>query len=321
MAPGGLPLAPGSPHRRVRGQPGRLGPRVASGAVEAKVAPRVAHVLKGFPKPAPGRPGDPGLFGPRSMVWRVNGEIAVILGAGRALLMQIAHPLVAAGVADHSDFEVDAFSRLWRTIDAVLTVAFGDTEQATAASDRVTEIHRGVVGTREGRSYRALDPDLLLWVHATLVDTALVTYERFVASLTRSERERYYLEMKRFAAAFGVPEELVPGDHAAFEGYLQETLAGLDVTDEARRLAAGVLAPPVSPAWVPVRALFREATIGLLPEPLRSGFGLAWSPGRDRALGAAAWTIRRTLPVLPSNVHRWHHARAAVGRSGPKGGG
>jgi len=276
-------------------------------------------VLEGFPKPAPGRPGDPGLFGPGSIVWRVNGEIVVVLGAGRALLMQIAHPLVAAGVADHSDFGVDAFARLWRTIDTVLTVAFGDTEQATAAADRVTGSR--VVGTRDGRPYRALDPLLLLWVHATLVDTALVTYERFVASLTPSERERYYLEMKRFAAAFGVPPEVVPTDIAAFDGYLQETLAGLDVTAEARRLASGVLAPPVTPAWVPVRALFREATIGLLPERLRSGFGVAWTPARDRALVAAAWTVRRTLRVLPANVRRWAHARAAVGRSEPKRGG
>ena len=287
----------------------------------ANVSSRVSHVLKGFPKPVPGRPGDPGLFGPGSMVWRVNGEIVVVLGAGRALLMQISHPLVAAGVADHSDFGVDAFARLWRTIDTVLTVAFGDTEQAAAAADRVTEIHRVVVGTRDGRPYRALDPDLLLWVHATLVDTALVTYQRFVASLTWSECERYYHEMKRFAAAFGVPEELVPGDLAAFEAYMWETLCGLEVTAEARRLAAGILTPPVSPAWVPIRALFREATIGLLPERLRSGFGLARYPGRDRALAAAAWTIRRTLPVLPPNVRRWAHARAAVGRSGPKRGG
>lgn len=287
----------------------------------ANVSSRFSHVLKGFPKPVSGRPGDPGLFGPGSMVWRVNGEIVVVLGAGRALLMQIAHPLVAAGVADHSDFEVDPFARLWRTIDTVLTVAFGDTGQATAAADRVTGIHGGVVGTRDGRPYRALDPDLLLWVHATLVDTALVTYQRFVASLTPFERERYCLEMKRFAAAFGVPPEVVPTDLAAFDGYLQETLASLDVTAEARRLASGVLAPPVTPAWVPVRALFREATIGLLPERLRSGFGLTWTPARDRALAAAAWTARRTLPVLPPNARRWAHARAAVGRSGPKRGG
>ncbi|MGH2529834.1 MAG: oxygenase MpaB family protein [Actinomycetota bacterium] len=251
----------------------------------------------------------------------MNGEIVVILGAGRALLMQIAHPLVAAGVCDHSHFGIDAFTRLWRTIDTVLTVAFGDTEQAMAAADRVTEIHRGVVGTRDGRPYRALDPDLLLWVHATLVDTALVTYERFVAPLTRSERESYYLEMRRFAAAFGVPQEVVPTDLATFDGYLHGTLAGLEVTDEARHLAAEVLAPPVHPAWAPLRVLFREATIGLLPERLRSGFGAAWTPARDRALAAAAWTTRRTLPALPPNVRRWAHARDAVGRSGPKRGG
>jgi uncharacterized protein (DUF2236 family) len=128
---------------------------------EARV-PTISDVLLGFPRPEPGRRGDPGLFGPGSMVWRVNGETAMLLGSGRALLMQIAHPMVAAGVADHSDFEADAFDRLWRTLDAVLTVAFGDTEQALEAADRVRGIHGRVIGRRGGRTYSALDHELLL---------------------------------------------------------------------------------------------------------------------------------------------------------------
>jgi len=254
------------------------------------------------------------------MVWRVNAETAMLLGSGRALLMQIAHPMVAAGVADHSDFQADGFDRLWRTLDTVLTVAFGDTEHALAAADRVREIHRRVAGSRGGRTYSALDPDLSLWVHATLVDTALVTYRRYVGPLPSGDRERYYREMKRFAGAFGLPAETVPPDLAAFRRYLRETMATLRVTRDARRLAEGILAPPAPPTLAPARALLRASTAGLLPGELRGQFGLAWGPGRERAVRAGAAAIRRTLPVVPANIRLWPHAREAMTRLEPKSG-
>jgi len=275
-------------------------------------------VFRSFPKPSPGRPGDPGLFGPGSMVWRVNGETVLLLGSGRALLMQIAHPLVAAGVADHSDFEAHAFDRLWRTLDAVLTVAFGDTEQALEAADRIRGIHGRVTGRRGGRTYSALDHELLLWVHATLVDSALVTYERFVGPLGPDDVERYHEEMKRFAGAFGVPRDVVPRDAASFRHYLDEQLVGLQVTPEARRLAHEIMAPPSPMGLAPVRGLLRESTIGLLPERLRERFGLTWGPARNLALQVAAAGIRRTLPLVPANVRRWPHAQVAMARSEPK---
>jgi uncharacterized protein (DUF2236 family) len=284
---------------------------------EARV-PTISDVLLGFPRPEPGRRGDPGLFGPGSMVWRVNGETAMLLGSGRALLMQIAHPMVAAGVADHSDFEADAFDRLWRTLDAVLTVAFGDTEQALEAADRVRGIHGRVIGRRGGRTYSALDHELLLWVHATLVDSALVTYERFVEPLSPDDVERYHEEMKRFAGAFGVPRDVLPPDAAFFRRYVNEQLVGLEVTPEARRLAQQIMAPPAPMGLAPFRGLLRESTIGLLPGHLREPFGLTWGPARELALQVAAAGIRRTLPLVPANVRRWPHARVALARSEPK---
>jgi uncharacterized protein (DUF2236 family) len=277
----------------------------------------VAHVrdlVRGFPRPSPGTPGDPGLFGPGSIVWRVNGEAVTILGGGRALLMQLAEPRVASGVADHSRFEEDAFARLWRTLDAVLTAAFGDTRQAEAAAARVNRVHDAVIGERDGEPYRATDPELLLWVHATLVDTALVCYERFVGPLPPSDTERYLAEMARFAELFGVPADVLPADLPAFRAYVDRRVRELRVSAEARRLAEGILHPPVSPALAPSRALLRETTVGLLPEPLRAGFGLPFGPARERALDALAWTLRRTLPLLPSNVRRWPHAEAARAR-------
>src|SRR5438445_12581788 len=130
----------------------------------APAAPGYADVFRAFPRPRGGRPGDPGLFGPGSMVWRVNGEAVLILGGARALLLQVAHPMVAAGVVDHSDFGARPYARLWHTLDVVLTITFGDSEQSADAAERVAEIHRRVMGERHGRPYSALDPDLLLWV-------------------------------------------------------------------------------------------------------------------------------------------------------------
>src|SRR5436309_11738206 len=135
----------------------------------------VTSIFRGFPSsPDPGRPGDPGLFGPDSVAWRVNGETAMLLGGPRALLMQIAHPAVAAGVAEHSDFPHEPYRRLWRTIDSMLTISFGDAVQSRQAAERVTALHTRV----KGPTYDALDPELLMWVHATLVDSALVVHER-----------------------------------------------------------------------------------------------------------------------------------------------
>jgi uncharacterized protein (DUF2236 family) len=140
----------------------------------------------------------------------VNAETALLLGGGGALLLQLAHPMVAAGVADHSDFRRDAFGRLTNTLDLTLTVAFGDEDQRRAALARVADTHRRVTGMRGHRPYRALDPELLMWVHATLVDSALVTYQRFVGSIGPVARDRYHEEMQRQAVAFGVPKDRVP---------------------------------------------------------------------------------------------------------------
>ncbi len=276
---------------------------------------RVTDVVRSMPGPKPGRSGDPGLFGPGSIAWRIGGARPVtILGGGRALLMQIAHPLVAAGVADHSDVDEDPFGRLWGTLDVVLDVLFGDRGQAVAAAERVNRIHAGVVGRRGDRDYRAMDPELLLWVHATLVDTTLVTFTRFVRPLSARERERYYQEMRSFAGLFRVPEEALPVDLPAFERYVRSTVAELVVSREARRLAGTILEPPVPPVLAPVARMLRQVTVGLLPPELRAGFGLPWGPNRERGLRAAAWGIRRTLPLLPANITRWPHEAIARGR-------
>jgi uncharacterized protein (DUF2236 family) len=282
--------------------------------VETRLVAGLGDVVRGFPHPDRGRAGDPGLFGPDTLAWRINAETALLLGGGRALLMQVAHPLVAAGVADHSDFSAEPFQRLWRTLDTALTVIFGDSEQWRAAARRVDGVHARVRGERDGVLYAALDPELLLWVHATLVDSSLSTYERFVRRLSPGDRERYYLEMHRMGTAFGVPEDLQPPTFAAFRAYVERTTSLLRIEDESRRVARAVLSPEAPLLLFPVGLSFGLASVGLLPPRIRAGLGLRWNRRAERALAAMAAGVRRTLPLLPDRVRRWPHARLAEER-------
>jgi uncharacterized protein (DUF2236 family) len=272
-------------------------------------------VLAGLPRTVPpGRAGDPGRFPPGTVARRINAETRLLLGGPRALLLQLAEPKVAAGVADHSDFRSDPFGRLWNTLDLTLTVGFGDAEQAREAAARVARTHAGVTGTRGAGSYRAMDPALLTWVHATLVDSALVTYERFVGRIGPTARDAYVREMNPQGAAFGVPADRLWADHAAFDRYVRDAVASLRVGDEARELAAAVLRPSVTAPVTPVAGLLAFLTAGLLPEPVRGGYGLTWDPARERALRAVAAAVRAAGTLLPDRLRRWPHARAADAR-------
>jgi uncharacterized protein (DUF2236 family) len=273
-------------------------------------------VVRGFPHPERGRRGDPGLFGPGSLAWTINRESVLLLGGGRALLMQVAHPLVAAGVADHSDLTRNPYDRLWRTVDAALTVIFGDTEQAQAVVRRVTALHEHVRGERATRSYSALDPRLLLWVHATLVDSSIAAYESFVRPMPVAVRERYYLEMRRMGTAFGVPEDLHPPSYTSFRAYVDATVARLGVNDECRAVAREVLSPPMPPLVVPAGLLGGLGSVGLLPARVRSELGLRWNRGAELAFAAMAATLRASVPLLPATVRFWPHARLALHRVG-----
>src|SRR5947199_7206930 len=169
-----------------------------------------------------------GLFAPESVIRRVNREAVVLLGGGRALLLQIAHPLVAAAVAAHSRFRAEPLARLWRTLDLMLTIVFADAAHALAAAHEIERVHARVHGVldadvgpwRRGTPYDANDPTLLLWVHATLVESALLVYVRFVAPLSPEDRATYYEESNVGARLLGIPDALVPPSHRAFEDYV-----------------------------------------------------------------------------------------------------
>ena len=239
------------------------------------------------------------LFDDTSVIRRVNGESAVLLGGGRALLMQVAHPLVAAGVAEHSRFEADRFGRLLRTLRATYTLVFGSPEQARAAAERVNAAHSTVAGA----GYYARDPALLLWVHATLVDSGIEAYSRFVRPLTCDERQRYYDECSQCAMLLGVPPSALPPSIEAFDAYVARMVATLEVSDDGRRIARAVFATrPLRSA--PVLVLARELTAGLLPRRLRAQFGLNWDPARAALLDGAARASRLAVPHLPRALRR-----------------
>lgn len=276
-----------------------------------------------------------GLYGPGSEAWRLNREASLLLGAGpRALLLQIAHPLVAEGVDQHSTFRADPWARLAGTLTSYLRIVYGTETVARTEIRRLNALHRGVAGPvhdadardRFGTAYAARDPDLSLWVHATLIDSTLATVDAWLEPLGRDRRARFYAETLGVGRLFGVPADRLPADIDAFDRYVADMLAPsgpVHPTATARDLASLILHPPLAPlaedgplagllgeAAGPVTAALRVVppavydwllvpAVGLLPPATRAEYGLPWG-ARERAISAwlvGAWgTWRRLLP-------------------------
>jgi len=256
-------------------------------------------------------------FDPASKIWAVHREMVLLLAGGRALLMQLAHPKVAAGVAAHSRFQEDPLGRLYRTMSRMWSIVFDEESQASEALRQVEMVHkrvRGYVSVNEashaGAAYDASDQELLLWVHATLIDSAMIAYNLFVAPLNPAERVDYYNDSKKLAALFGIQENHIPSSVAAFDSYMSQILASEEIVPGpiARNLAIDVLYPG---PWIlrPAGPLFRLVTAGLLPEKLRDGYGLEWNGRREEKLLLAAKAIRALLPVVPSPLRIAPNAR------------
>ncbi|MBA3587285.1 MAG: DUF2236 domain-containing protein [Chloroflexi bacterium] len=255
-----------------------------------------------------------GLFGPDSISWRIDRELVVLAGGSCALLMQAAHPAVAAGVIEHSTYATDPFGRLLRTLESSFDVVFGSRSTAEGAIRRVNAIHRSVAGWMPGgiTAYSARDPEALLWVHATLVDTALRVFGRFVAPLSAADEQEYHRESGRVAVMLGVPETLLPPTIGSLRAWMADRTADgtIHVTPQARQIAATVLYPI---AHVP-RVAWDAAhliSLSMLPPSLRGQYGIAWSATRERGVERIARVTRRTLPFLPSVLRYAPPARAA----------
>jgi len=244
----------------------------------------------------------------------------VLLAAGgRALLMQLAHPKVAAGVADHSRFQDHPFDRLYRTMNAMWSIVFDEQSRARTALESLERRHRqvrGVVPSREpsrgGTPYDALDQELLLWVHATLIDSAMIAFDRFVRALPSQEKIAYYDDSKELASLFGIDQKIVPTSLRDFDAYMERMLNSnvIAVGPTAKNLARDILY-----AWPrlfrPAGPMFRFVTSGLLPEKLRHGYDLNWSKQREKRLALLAAVIRSALPLVPSPLRIVPNARAA----------
>lgn len=243
-----------------------------------------------------------GLFADDSITRRINRENILMLGGGRALLMQLAHPSVAAGVDEHSDFRERPVRRLRRTVRMTMAIVFGDRQTALAAARTVNRSHARV----KGEAYQALDPDLLLWVQATLVDSAIVAYDTFVRPLKRSERNEYYQESKIIGELLGIPRAHAPRTYRDFEAYMERMLTGpVQVTERARSLGRLVLRPPLrllpGPAMIP----FEVVTAGLLPAELRAQYGLPWGTAQRRAYRLAVAAVPRVVALTPPLIRLW----------------
>jgi len=244
-----------------------------------------------------------GLYSEGSITRRVNRENILLLGGGRALLMQLAHPKVASGVDEHSDFRTHPLRRLRRTVLMTMAIVFGERDTALAAARAVNQVH----GRVRGQDYRALDPDLLLWVHATLVDSALVTYDTFVQPLTAIDRDDFYQESKLAGELLGIPRERFPEGLVDFNRYVERMVQSgeVHVTPLAQELARLVLRPPLRLVPGPVMVPFEVVTTGLLSPALRVAYGLAWGRRQQRAFTLAVAAVPRIVALTPPVLRVW----------------
>jgi uncharacterized protein (DUF2236 family) len=268
--------------------------------------------------------------GPGSVTWKVNREVVVVAGWGRAILLQFSHPLIAAGVADHSSFGRGLFSgfhRLFSTIRAMQALTFGDERQAIGAAAGINTIHDRVFGQikhpagsfASGAPYSAHDPELLQWVHATLLESLPMTYELLVGPLTPAERDRYCEESAIVEPLLAIPAGILPRRTDDLRTYMDEMgrRGRIAVSDTSRTLARQVLYPPLGPVLWPALRPVRLITIGLLPEAIREAYGFRWGAAEARALTRWVSILRSVRATLPAFMREWPVARAAARRRAP----
>jgi uncharacterized protein (DUF2236 family) len=251
-----------------------------------------------------------GIFGPGSISWKVNRESALFLAAGRAALLQLAHPWVAAAIAEHSTTLGDPIGRFHHTFRVMFTMVFGSLEQALAASRRLQRRHSSIRGKlpetvghfAEGSPYEANEIAALRWVYATLVDSALVAHDLVLTPLSQPEREQYYRESKTMAALFGIPSNCLPlhwlDFKADFESTCESSLLAVspDTRDMAHQLQRGAGSWLRPPFW------YRALTTHLLPLRLRGEFQLPYGNREERSAARAIRCLSSIYRRLPAGV-------------------
>jgi uncharacterized protein (DUF2236 family) len=264
-----------------------------------------------------------GSFTDDSPLRQVVGDRMTGLSGPRALLMMAAHPVAFEGFFAHTGALDDPYARLQRTAVVMNAVAFGPREEAERLTRRVRAMHARVRGSLSedvgrfpaGTPYRGDDPELLLWILASLADSAMLVYSKYVRRLDAEERDALWQDYRVVGRHFGLAGGDMPADADAFDAYMDAMLASgdLHVSDRARELATDiVLRPPVPPHLRPLLELVNQVTFGLLPPSVRRMYGFSWDPIRALALhGGAEYLKRVVVPVLPERVRMLPVARAA----------
>jgi uncharacterized protein (DUF2236 family) len=252
-----------------------------------------------------------GLFGPDSMTWRLSRESVVFLGAGRAALLQLAHPFVAHAIDQHSKTRDDVVGRFRRTFENVFTMTFGELDEAFTSARRVHNIHTRIVGEiaedigafARGTRYHANDVQSLLWVHTTLMHSAMQVIELLIRPLSTAEKDAYYADTRRFAYLFGIPDTLLPRDWAGFDAYFQRMVASNEIAvgEPARDMARFLFLPP-QPSHAPLSAWIKQMTAGLLPAKLRAQYGLRHGLRERAVFAASVAALRPAVRLLPRHV-------------------
>jgi uncharacterized protein (DUF2236 family) len=260
------------------------------------------------------------------IVHQVNAERLVLLGWARAILLQAAHPLVAAGIADHSQFRSSgraAIARLQGTIRAMLALAFGDETDRGRSIDGIRAIHRRVHGMLRaptgvfpaGTRYSAEDPALVLWVHATQIESTLIVFEHVIRPLTPDERDAYCAEAASVAIALGAAADEVPRTWADLRRYLENEYASgrISVGPDARGIADALLFPPMTAVPGPMAWMNRLVTLGLMPPALREQYRYGWNARRARQFERVLGALRGARRLAPPLLAWWPDARRAPG--------
>lgn len=270
--------------------------------------------------------GDRGYFGPHSVSWQVHREVTVLFGGARAVLMQAAHPLVIAGARETGFYERNPWRRLQRTLVLTYAITFGSRNEAEAAAERINDVHARVRGvdTVTGMPYDGLDPHLLLYVHACLVESALVFERLTVGRLDDLGRQRFHEEQMLAAEMVKIPREIIPPTVADLRAYLHAVYDSgiLRMTEAAGRVAALFHEPPADAEWRPVLKGVSRLAFGTLPLQLRRLYGIEVGPVGGATMRAAFAAIRAVRPILPRRYRfiapyqAWHRAHSEGTRFG-----
>lgn len=242
-----------------------------------------------------------GIFGQNSITWRINRESALFLGAGRAALLQLAHPWVASALDQHSTLMAKPIARFHNTFRVVFTMIFGTTEQAVRAASSLHRIHTQITGTlpddvgvyARASRYEALHIPALLWVYATLIESAVMAYECVMPPLSAGELACYYAESKTLAGLFGLPPESLPADWNAFQNYVADISGSpaLGVSDRARIMGRNIMIGAGS--RIPIPRWYQSLTTEWLPPRFRDEFAFPWE-----SCGQTSARARQRLPRI-----------------------